>query len=190
MKSTFFRVVLLGFVVVVPFIIAGLPSSNSAKQVSTGTISGADNPQLIPDHSAYIVLFRLIANRQTEEEKRRIRAYIRQAGLGKQSCEKYPSTGIGDADIDGLIAAAEEFQRRVGVLDLQAKEIRNNNRNSPSTETVSRLKQLQEQKEKITDEIIASLGKYMSPEGVKQLQVHINSHVKAHMKFNRAVNIQ
>ena len=165
MKSRAFRVVFFGFIVAAPFVAVGLTSSNSASQVPVGVISGADNPQLIPDRVAYTMLFRLIANRQTEEEKNRIRAYIRQAGLGKQSCEKYPSTGIGDADIDGLVAAAEEFQRRVGVLDLQAKEIRNNNKNSPSAEAVSHLKQLQEQKEKITDEIIASLGKYLSAEG-------------------------
>src|SRR2546421_6067193 len=68
--------------------------------------------------------------------------------------------GIRDLIVTGVQTCALPI-----LLDLQAKEIRNNNKNSPSAEAVSHLKQLQEQKEKITDEIIASLGKYLSAEG-------------------------
>lgn len=47
-----------------------------------GTINGAINPELVPDRIAYTLLFRLISNRQTDEEKGRIRAYTCRGGLG------------------------------------------------------------------------------------------------------------
>lgn len=74
-------------------------------------IDGAVHPELISDRVAYSLMFRLIANRRTPEEKGRIRAYLRHIGLG-------------DADIDGLIAAAEEFHQGVNPLDGQAKQSR------------------------------------------------------------------
>jgi hypothetical protein len=42
-----------------------------------GTIDGSKNPELIPDHVAYSILFRLLSDRNTDEEKARVRAYIR-----------------------------------------------------------------------------------------------------------------
>jgi hypothetical protein len=49
-------------------------------------IDGQLNPEKIPDHEAYSILFRLIARRETEAEKQRIRFYLRQA-LGCNDCD-------------------------------------------------------------------------------------------------------
>lgn len=100
----------------------------TAQQDTPDTIDGAKNPEMIPDRIAYALLLRLIANRQTEEEKGRIRAYIRQMGIGKPCCGQNPSAGTKDTDVDALIAVAEEFQQHIATLDQQAKEIRDKNR--------------------------------------------------------------
>ena len=49
-------------------------SSIASAQQKPTIIEVATHPELIPDRAAYSVLFRLIANRRTPEEKSRIRA--------------------------------------------------------------------------------------------------------------------
>lgn len=46
-----------------------------------GTIDGAKNPELIPDHVAYSAIFRMLSNRHTKDEIDRVRAYVKQMGL-------------------------------------------------------------------------------------------------------------
>src|SRR5215216_4930848 len=62
-----------------------LPASN-ASSANEEVIDGAITPEKIPDHEAYIILFRLIARRETDEEKSRIRSYLKQA-LGCSKCK-------------------------------------------------------------------------------------------------------
>src|SRR5207244_821799 len=57
-------------------------------------IDGAANPELIPDRVAYSLLFRLIANRKTAEEKSHIRAYIRQIGLADSDITQLSMTAL------------------------------------------------------------------------------------------------
>lgn len=168
------------------------PASLATLQDGHGTIDGAKNPELIPDRTAYTLLFRLIANRQTDEEKNRIRAYIRQMGLGNgecQSCskaEKAQAKGD-DKDIDALIAAAEEFEQRVGVLDDRAVEIKHN-RLITNPERAAQLSGLQQQKEAIVDEIIASFPQHMSAVGREKMRQHVNEHVKRKVKMDAPRN--
>lgn len=138
-----------------------------------GTIDGAKNPELIPDRVAYTLLFRLIANRQTDVEKNRIRAYIRQLGFG-------------NTDINALLAVAEEFQQRVGLLDQQAKEIKDRSRINPNPMMAVQLILLQQRKEVIVDELLASLPHRMSADGIEKVRQHINEHVKRNVKLGPA----
>ncbi len=143
---------------------------NAASKQTSGVVDGAVNPELIPDRVAYSLVFRLIANRQIAEEKSRIRAYIRQMGLS-------------DADTDGLIAAAEEFQQRVGELDAQAKQIKASNRGNSSAQLTAHLVQLQHQKEAIVDHIVVRLPLRLSGDGLGKLRQHVIERVKRHVKF-------
>jgi hypothetical protein len=153
-----------------------------------GTIDGAKSPKMIPDRVAYMLLFRFISNhRKNETEEKQIREYVRQLGLGKQrrcppsvapeDCS-LPDVGSEDADIDALITAAESFQQRVSVLDAQAKEIKDRTWPNPSPETMAQLTLLQEQKEALADEIIASLPRRLSPGGLQRVVQHINKRLK------------
>jgi hypothetical protein len=175
--------------------ITGAPSMMAEKSSTTsvidtkpqddppGTITGAINPELIPDHVAYNLLFRLLSNRRTDVERGRIRAYIRQMAIGIPCCNQDPSLGTDEADIDALIAAAEEFRRRLGVLDSQANEIRKTEKGNPGDEARVRLKQLQKQKEQIVDEIVASLRMQVSKTGMARIESHIRERVKRRVKF-------
>lgn len=147
------------------------------------TIDGAVNPERIPDHVAYSLLFRLIAGRQTVEEKNRIRAYIRQMGLEA-------------GDIEALMATAEEFQQQVGALDNQAAAIKDRhfykdadgnyhpNGTTPNQEERVQLRRLQNQKEAVVVNLASSLQRRLSVDGVVKLRQHINDHVKHKVKMS------
>lgn len=152
--------------------IVSLPNAEAGMQPqqTAGVVDGAVNPGLIPDRVAYSLLFRLIANRHTEIEKARIRAYIRQIG-------------ITDSDSERLMAAAEEFQQRVGLLDAQAKQIKLNSGRSPGSEVRGQLVPLQRQKDAIVDEIAASLVSRLTGDGMNRVRLHIGERVKRHVKF-------
>ena len=150
-----------------------------------GVIDGAKNPELIPDHIAYSLLFRTISGNQDPQAKGRIRNYVRQMGLGKcLTCSKAASTGTDtDKDIDAFIAAADEFQQRVGELDRQAIEIKRNNWPNPSPAVMAQLTRLQHRKEAIIASIVASLPNRLSAKGVEHVRLHIDKRVKKHVKM-------
>jgi hypothetical protein len=155
---------------------------------SVTSIDGAEHPEMISDHIAYSVIFRMIADRHTDDEVRNIRAYIRQmVGLGKQkNCQGCrQTTGDGDADIDALIAAAEEFHQRVSVLDRQAEEIKDRTWPNPSPQTMAELTRLQTEQEALATEIAASLPGRLSVGGFARVRDHINGYVKQNIKLTR-----
>jgi hypothetical protein len=161
------------------------PQIDSGTTDLPGTIDGAKDPAKIPDHIAYSALFRMISNRQTAAEKNSIRGYVRQMGLGKQgNCPGCPpSVGIGDADIDAFIAAAEEFHQRVTVIDSEAATIKDSTWPNPPPDVMAHLAQLQQEKEAIATEIAASLSGRLSAEGMSRLINHMNEHVKRRVKL-------
>src|SRR5215207_9400692 len=133
-----------------------------------GVIDGAKTPDKIPDVVAYSLLFDLIAGRQTEAERNRIRSYLRQIGLG-------------DEDSDALIAAAEEYRVRDGALGERADAIksRNHPNHLPLTaEEREQLKRLQKQHESVVREIVTSLPRRLSKEGLSRVRLHVNERVK------------
>jgi len=156
---------------------------DTSQQRSASMIDGAMNPELIPDHIAYSMLFRLIAGRETEGEKTRIRSYIRQMGLE-------------GADVDTLITAAEEFNQRVSVLDNQAAVIKNRHffvnaegkpqprGTVPTSEEHAQLDQLRRQKELVVIEIVTSLQSRLSPEGVARARQHVSGRMKRGIRMS------
>ncbi|HYG80765.1 MAG TPA: hypothetical protein VD861_10275 [Pyrinomonadaceae bacterium] len=75
-----------------------------------GTVNGAKNPELVPDHVAYSLFFGFLAGRQgSETEKNSMRAYFNQ-------------TALEGVDVDALLAAADEFQQRMDAPDSAHRE--------------------------------------------------------------------
>jgi hypothetical protein len=141
----------------------------------TGRINGAVNPELIPDQVAYSLLFRLLTQQETEIEKSRLLGYVKQLGI----------TGT---DASTLLAAGKDFQKRVGALDQQAKEIKDKSWPHPDEGAMTQLRQLQEQKEAIVHELVSSLSHRLSSAGLEKLHQHINGNVKR--KVSMAVGPQ
>lgn len=170
---------------------AGITRQQNVQQQITSTtadlprtIDGKNNPELVPDDVAYLMMFRLIADRHTEDEKNSIRAYLREAGFGKQNCEGCPETGGTDADIESIIAAAEEFHQEMSALDNQANNIKDRTWPNPAAEAISELRQLQTQHDSIVAKAAASLPSRLTPAGVVTLQKHINQRVKRGIKIS------
>ena len=138
------------------------------------TIDGATNPELIPDSVAYSLLFDLIAKRETEKEKRRIKAYIKEVGLS-------------GADVDVLIASAKDFRERVSTLDTQAARINIRTRTNPppvlTQSQVSQLRQLETQRNLIVESVAAILRNRLSGSGSEKLRLHVNERVKRKTKI-------
>jgi hypothetical protein len=85
-------------------------------------IDGSKNPEQIPDHVAYGMVFRLLANRTNESEKQSVRAYINQLGLGAKKCIACGGDArdeTADPEIDALLAAAETYNQQVSSFDLK-----------------------------------------------------------------------
>ncbi len=167
--------------------IASTPRVVITQPKDTAIVDGATNPQLIPDHVAYSLLFRLIAGRETEDERVRIRDYMRLIGLE-------------GADADALISVAEDFNRRVSLLDNQAATIRdryvfvdadgNPQRRdaTPTQEERAQLRQLQTQKELLVIEVAASLQHRLSPDSLLRMRQHVNEHMKRRIKLSARQN--
>lgn len=136
-----------------------------------GTVLGAANPELIPDHVAYTLIFRTIATRQgTEFEKARSRAWAKSAGFD-------------EAVADKLIEAANEFTLKVSVLDLRAKEIKDRTWPNPGPATMAELTALQEKKEALVNQVAASLTARLGEQTAGKLRQHVTVHLKSRMKI-------
>lgn len=164
-------------------------AQTTQQQNQTGIIDGATHPELVPDRVAYSLLFRLISNRQTDEQKARIRGYIRQMGLGRQRCRNCPSvSGTNDADddtdIDAMVTVAEEFQQRVSMLDQQAKALKEQNKLTRIPNLMAQLTHLQQQKDAIVDGLMNSLPSRLSANGAEKVRQHINERVKTRTKMD------
>lgn len=131
---------------------------------SPGTIDGAKNPELIPDHVAYSLLFRFLAGRRTETEKNFGRSYISHMRLG---------------NAERLFAVADEYQRRVGALDQQAKEIRK----TYGLNAKAQLRALQAQKVATVTEICDSLASQLGPKAAEKVRAHVNERIKRKVKI-------
>jgi hypothetical protein len=165
--------------------ISAAPVQPQQEQDAPGVIKGADNPDLIPDHMAFSVIFRLLSNAQTDVEKQRARAYLRRMGLGVQACKNCPTAATPEArerDIDAFLNAASEFKQQVSVLDEQARDIRTHNRSAITPSVMARLTKLQKQKEIIVWRIVASLPSRLTSDGITLLRQRVKEHVKRNIK--------
>lgn len=154
-------------------------------------IDGEKNPEKIPDHVAYGMVFRVIAGREGENEKRSIRAYINQLGLGKQkciSCRKDDSKSLADPEIDVLIEAAETYARQVSLLDLRAQTIKDATWQNPTAEAKAELAKLQREKESLIRSIVASLHRRLGRDASGRLSERINLRVKHRIQIKKSAD--
>lgn len=164
------------------------PLSELTTQSQSEVNKGLTNPDDIPDRLAYMLLFRFLSNplrSQDENVRTQARSYLKQARLGRRTCATCPMADPTDeADINVLIAAANEFQERVGVLDQQAVQLKRQNRINPNPAITAQLAELQQRKEVIADSIVASLSARLSNHAKQELRRFIREHVKKNVQLN------
>ncbi|MGI8787883.1 MAG: hypothetical protein ACR2HG_09005 [Pyrinomonadaceae bacterium] len=158
------------------------------KLQNSSSTNNQANPDDIPDRLAYMLLFRFLSNSsqsQDENVRRQARVYLKRTPIGRQSCNTcaVPDPAA-EADISVLIAAANEFQQRVDILDQQATRLKRQNRVNPNPNITAQLAQLQQRKEALADTIIAALPGRLSNEGRQGLQRFIREYVKRGIKLN------
>ena len=160
-----------------------------------GTINGLSNPELIPDRAAYLILFRLIANRNTPAERNRIESYIRaMLNIGCKTCGALRESGKmvnvenanrtpeqEQSDIDAVFATMEEFNQQVALLDNQAKDAKERRRNDP--QATLRLTALQTQKNALIESKATALIQRLSPVSRSKLQSFINERLKQKIRI-------
>lgn len=153
-------------------------------------IDGSKNPEKIPDHVAYGMVFRVVGDRTDESEKQKVRPYINQLGLGAQkcvSCGKDAKDDLPDLETDALFATARAYNRQVNTLDMQAKAIRDATWNNRTAEAKAQLAQLQRKKEQLIKTLVASLHKQLGPAATARLEEQINVRVKNRIQIRKKV---
>lgn len=137
-------------------------------------VGGENNPLLIPDNVAYMIVFRLLSSHKNEPERRRLHGYVRQ-NLGITD----------DKEIEAVFRLADDFKRRVIPVDDQINSIKE--RYHPSHMPFSRddrkeLEKLKKNKEKIVGELLADIPRRLSANGKDKLHKNIQERVKKKIK--------
>ena len=153
---------------------------------------------MIPDRSAYLILFRMITNRRTPEERNRAESYIRNmlsmrcrscdALSQRMSIENITRTPKQErADIDAVFATVEEFDQQIESVNNQAKVAKERRRNDPQASEQSTI--LQAQRNALIENKIGILTNKLSPVSRSRLQSFINEHLKQKIKLVLAQSV-
>ncbi len=179
MRKQITLVIVVGLTIVVAIcvsIVAGRSKNVSSqdqqkvvRQDPAGTIDGAVNKELIPDQAAYGVFLRF-AGHQIKTDKAILRSYLK-------------SHGFKDEEVGVIQAMAEDFQKRVAVLDDEVKQIKDKNWPNPDSSVMARLSELQRQKETMVSEIINALLPRLNSDGQVRINHLLNDKIKTRMKI-------
>jgi len=118
---------------------------------------------MIPDWRVYSLLFRFIAHHWSEKPDA-ILAYLRAIGLGGEGPIK------DRAQLDTLIATAQEFSRRALELDTSLKEALKRN---PNLNLDSELHRLGHDKEQLTLQTVSLLEARLGLPDAAKVRLHI-----------------
>lgn len=146
-----------------------------------GVVDGAINPELIPDQLAYTLLFRLLSDRHTKEEKNAARSYLKMT-FGCTDCNDEQRRRA-EKHINAFLVVVKQFERRVGTLDRQAQELHDLTGPNPSQDVLAQLNELESQKEVVISEMVDSLPNHLDEDGMAKLHQHLNERVKRKMKM-------
>lgn len=154
---------------------------NLSSPRSAAVVDGASNPELIPDQVAYTLLFRLLSDRHTAEEKNAARSYLKMT-FGCGDCNEEQQRRA-DRQINAFLVVVKQFEQRVGNLDRQAQELQDLNGPNPSRDVLAQLNELESQKEAIVSQLIDSLPNHLDEDGMTKLHRHLNGRVKPKVKM-------
>jgi hypothetical protein len=158
-------------------------SAELSKKPLRAIDDGAVNPHptSIPDQVAYTLLFRMLAERNTADEKNAARSYLKMV-FGCSDCDDYQQRAA-EKQIKAFLVVVKQFERRVGNLDRQAQELHDLNGPNPSHDVLAQLNELESQKEVIVSQLVDSLPNHLDEDGMAKLHRHLNERVKRKVKM-------
>jgi hypothetical protein len=164
-----------------------VPPEARTEEDLPGVISGARNPEKIPDTVAFRLLLRSLVP-PAPDDIRAGDAPAQDASTAKvvrQAYERHVFTAVGLSDVEtaALRAVAEEFGRRVKELDDSATEVKNLAWPDPGPEAIANLEQLQGQRDELVRELMSSLPQRLGAQAAARLNLYVREHVKAGMKM-------
>jgi len=135
-------------------------------------IDGSLNPEMIPDWRAYSLLFRFISNHWNENRDAML-AYLNTIGLNGESPTR------DKAQLDTLVATAQEFAKRSADLDTSLREALTRNPNLSLDREAHRLEQ---EKKQLTLETVSRLETRLGLVDAERVRQHIGK-MKRKMKM-------
>lgn len=162
------------------------PAETQADAELPGVVSGARNPEKIPDAVAFRLLLRsLVTPGRSEVRAGDTPAQAAStAKVVRQAYERqvFTAVGLSDEETAALRAVAEEFGRRVKELDERAAEVKNLAWPEPGPEAMAELEQLQDKRDDLVRELMRSLPLRLGARGAARLNLYVREHVKAGIK--------
>jgi hypothetical protein len=137
-----------------------------------GTIDGAKNPELIPDHVAYRMIVLAVAEPAdaTDERKKRARA-------------KISAIGFSEDDAAAFLTLLGEFQTQAEAVDRQVAEVLVRAPiPHPASTDYRQLVDLGKQRDQLLDNTVAAFPARLSQDGLARLQAFL-AQAKKGMKY-------
>lgn len=148
-------------------------SANNEPQFAP--VSVENNPQLIPDRVAYLLVFRLLSSHKNDTERKRLRGYVRQ-NLGITD----------DNEIEAVFRLADDFKQRTIPIDNQINSIKEHyhpSHSSFSNDDRKKLDKLKKDKEKIVNDLVADLPRRLNQNSKDKLHRNLQERVKQKIKI-------
>jgi len=150
-----------------------ITSANHETQLAT--VSGENNPELIPDRIAYTMIFRLLSSYKNDAERKRLRGYVQQ------------NLGITDNnEIEAVFRLADDHKQRTLPIDSEINAIKDRYHpsHSPySNDDRKQIEKLKKNKEKIINDLISDIPRRLSANGKDKLHRSIQERVKQKIKI-------
>lgn len=139
-----------------------------------GTVIGANSPHLIHDNIAYELFFLSLNRRGTA----RISDAERFSALAGK-------IGVSEAELWQVRHIADTYRQRVEPLNLQAKQLKDDNWPDPTPGVLSRLQYLQDEKDEIVRQVVSSLSTRLKPDTLNKVAQYVNTKVKHGIKLHQ-----
>ncbi len=150
-----------------------LKSANPETQFATTT--GGQNPELIPDRVAYMLVFRLLSSHKNDAERKRLRGYVQQ------------NLGITDNnEIEAVFELANDFKQRTLPIDNQINSIKERyhpTHSSFNNDDRKKLEKLKKDKDKIVDDLVADIPRRLNQNSKDKLNRNLQERVKQKIKI-------
>lgn len=131
-----------------------------------GTIDGAVTPHLIPDATAYALLFNFFADRP-EADRGKLKSYCKRSALA-------------DVDLDGLLTLARFYRQQVADVDARAEAVRGK---ESHVAAAARLADLRQEREAIVAQVITKVPQFVGKNGAAAVRKHIEERIKPRTKI-------